>query len=446
VHFVSDTTGRNPSNFWAWLIVLGGFAGCLSVAFILFVEAPPPHTIVIATGSKEGAYYRYALKYAELLKHDGITLEVRETKGSVENLNLLRDEDSEVNVALVQSGIAVPAECETLSSLCSLYREPLWIFYRGEEPLDRLTQLVGKRVAIGPEGSGTRAIAHQLIAANGLSETDAEFIGKSGNDAANGLRSGELDVAFFVASIDAPYIQGLVKDPQIKLAELAQKDAYLRRFRYLSTVTIHQGLLDFKTDLPARDTTLIAPAATLVAHESLHPALIPLLLKAATKVHRGGDLLTNPGEFPSTSFTDLPLSEQAEHFFRYGPPVLQRFLPFWLASLVDRTKLMIIPLLVLLMPLIRAAPPLVRWRTRRKIYLWYVTLRQIDQKAIQGMSAAEAQKSLDGLKVLEQQIAQVGVPLSYMEEYYNLRLHLHLVRTRVELLLGKTAEPLKSAG
>ena len=425
---------RDSSNVWTWLVLLfGGFAA-LVLGYVLLVEAPPPPRIVISTGSQEGAYYQFAQRYAELLKQDGITLEVRTSKGSVENLKLLNDEDSDVNVALVQSGIAVPSQCENLKSLCSLYREPLWIFYRGTETIDRLAQLEGKRVAIGPEGSGTRAIAMQLLHANEMDGSHADLLATSGNNAADALQRGEIDTAFFVASIDAAYIQRLNKDPTIKLAVLAHAEAYLRRYRHLSKVTVHAGLLDLKNNLPTNDLVLIAPAATLVAKDSMHPALIPLLLKVAAKVHRGGDVLTNGGEFPTTSFTDLPLSDDAEHFFKYGPPVLQRVLPFWLASLIDRTKLMIIPLIVLLMPLVRVAPPLVRWRTRRKIYLWYVMLREIDQKAMHGIAAPEAQRSLNDLKALEQQIANLGVPLSYMEEYYNLRLHLHLVRTRIEVL------------
>ena len=423
------------STFWTWFTVVAAALASLSAGFLLFVEAPPPDHIVIAAGGKDGAYYRVAQRYAELLKQDGVTLEVRATKGSVENVNLLRDEDSDIYVGMVQTGIADPAHCEKLLSLCSLYREPLWIFYRGPETLDRLTQLIGKRVAIGPEGSGTRAIARQLLQASDIEETQAEFIATSGIEAAEALERDEIDVAFFVAGIDATYIRRLTKNPDIKLAELAQTDAYLRRFRFLSTVTVHAGLIDLKHNLPDRDIVLLAPMATLVAHRSLHPALIALLLKAATRVHQHGDMFSNAKEFPSTAFVDLPLSENAENYFRFGLPVLQRFLPFWLASLVDRMKLMIIPLIVLLMPLIRAAPPLVRWRTRRKIYLWYVALRQIDQRAIIGMSTIEAQRSLESLKTLEQQVANLGVPLSYMEEYYNLRLHVNLVRTRVESML-----------
>ena len=433
---MSPKTSKSPSSFWTWVAVFGICLAGLLATFVLFVEAPPPSRIVIATGREDGAYYRFAQQYADLLKKTGITLEVRTTKGSVENLSLLLDENSGVSVALVQSGIADPAASSSLQALGSLYREPLWVFYRGTDEIDRLTQLKGKRLAVGPEGSGTRGIALQLLKANDIDADHAELVNLAGKEAAEALTNHQIDAAFFVAGVDAAYIQQLLKEPEIRLAELAQAEAYARRFRFLSTLTIPAGgLLDLKDNLPARNTTLIAPAAMLVTRKTLHPALISLLLHVATKVHSGGDVLTNPGEFPSASFTDLPLSDDAAHYFRFGPPVLQRVLPFWFASLVDRLKIMIIPLIMVMMPLLRAAPPLVRWRTRRKIYLWYTQLHQIDQKAIQGMSIAEAQKSLDALNVLEQQVAQVGVPLSYMEEYYNLRLHLNLVRTRVTTIL-----------
>lgn len=427
------TTNRSP--FWVWSVIsvlcLVGLVG----TYFLFVEAPPPRRIVMASGGKDGAYFRFAQQYRELLAKEGITLEVLTTRGTVENLQLLCDDNSEVKIAFVQTGIADPQKCESLQSLCSLYREPLWIFYQGEAPLDRLTQLNAKRIAIGAEGSGTRGIALQLLEANGIGVDQAELVGTGGMAAAEALENKEIDAAFFVAGVDASYIQRLLKAPDVRLMELNHAEAYARRFRFLSTVTIHAGLLDIQQNIPAEDTTLIAPAATLVIDKSLHPALISLFLKVASKVHRSGDLLATTGEFPSPSFTDLPLSEDAERYFRVGPPVLQRVLPFWLASLVDRLKIMIIPLLMLMMPLFRIAPPLVRWQTRRKIYMWYSQLRKIDQKSIHGMSADEAEESLESLHTLEQQIAHVGVPLSYMEEYYNLRLHLNLVRTRVNTVL-----------
>ena len=426
----------NRSSFSIWFLVLSTCVAGLLATYVLFVEAPPPRRIVMAAGGKDGAYFRFAERYRDLLQEEGITLEIVSTKGSVENLEMLQDHNSDVSIAFVQTGVADPETSESLQSLASLYREPLWIFYRSADVVDRLTQLLGMRIAMGPEGSGTRMVASQLLKANGVEIDPSEQTSLGGNAAATALEQGEIDAAFFVAGIDAAYIPRLLKDPEIHLVELAQADAYARQFRFLSTVTIHEGLIDLKQDIPSKDVLLIAPAATLVAHKSLHPALVSLFLKTATKVHQKGDLLSAAGEFPTPSLTDLPLSADADRYFRHGPPVLQRFLPFWLASLVDRLKIMIIPLIMLLMPLLRVAPPLVRWQTRRKIYMWYTELREIDQKAILGMSTEEAQQSLASLHRLEQQIARVGVPLSYMEEYYNLRLHLNLVRSRVHSILA----------
>jgi TRAP transporter TAXI family solute receptor len=432
---VAGQAPRNRGLYSIWFSILLTSVVGLVATYLLFVEAPPPRKIVMAAGGKEGAYYHFAERYQDLLKKDGIELEILTSKGSVENLGMLQDNDSKVSIAFVQTGIVDPENSHSLFALASLYREPLWIFYRSSDVIDRLTQLQGMRIAIGPEGSGTRVIAEQLLTANGLTVESTDSVSLSGNAAATALEMGEIEVAFFVAGIDATYIPRLLKNPEIRLVELAQAEAYERRFRFLSAVTIHEGLIDLKQDIPSKDVLLISPAATLVAHKSLHPALVSLFLKAASKVHHHGDLLSNVGEFPSPLLTDLPVSEDAERFFRSGPPVLQRFLPFWLASLVDRLKIMIIPLIMLLMPLIRMAPPLVRWQTRRKIYLWYAELRQVDQLAIHGMSNDQTQQSLEKLQRLEQQIAGVGVPLSYMQEYYNLRLHLNLVRSRVNSVL-----------
>jgi hypothetical protein len=194
------------------------------------------------------------------------------------------------------------------------------------------------------------------------------------------------------------------------------------------------GLVEFAQHLPDHDVALLAPIAMLVARQDLHPALIPLLLTTATHVHGGGDELSSPGEFPSASFTDLPVSEDARHFYKSGPPMLQRLLPFWPASLVDRAKVMLIPLVMLLMPLVRAAPPLVRWRVRRKVYMWYSALREIDAKLAAGLSGAQLDAEMARLADIEHQITFVDVPLSYMEEFYHLRLHLTMLQEKLQNL------------
>ncbi len=429
----SRTRRRKALLVWVWII--GFCLAALGATYVMFVEPPPPRKFVIASGARNGAYFHHAEQYAAELQKDHITVEVRETAGSVENLRLLGEEGSGVAAAIVQSGVAGPDEIKHFYALGSLYREPLWVFYRGQEKLDRLSQLAGKRIGLGPVGSGTYAIAVRLLAENGVLESvgsqgagTAVLAQESVAAAATALQKGDLDAAFFVAAFDAEYIQGLIADKGLKLLSFDQHEAYHRRFRFLAPVTVPAGLANLGQNIPDHDVALVAPTAMLVVRKDFHPALVPLLLATATHIHRRGDELSDPGEFPSESYCDFPLSDDAKRFFTSGQPVLQRLLPFWLASLVDRAKVMLIPLVMLLMPLVRAAPPLLRWRTRRKIYLWYSDLRDIDQRLVSGISSADLDQELARLNEIEHQVAYVDVPLSYMEEFYHLRTHLDMLQ------------------
>ena len=424
-----------------WILILLISAAGFVATYLLFVEPPPPHKIVIAAGNKNGAYFRFAQEYAERLKRDGLTLEVRETAGSVENLRLLGEDESGVAIAIVQSGVASPEEAQRFYAIGSLYHEPLWVFYRSESRLERLSQLTGKRIGVGPVGSGTHAIAMRLLAANGVvaaessaKDSRASLVEDDVATAARSLQKGELDAAFFVASFEAEYVQSLLSDRGVRLLSFDQREAYHRRFRFLAPVTVPAGMVNLGQNLPGQDVALVAPTAMLVIRKEFHPALVPLLLTAATRVHGNGDELSDPGEFPSDSYCDLPISEDAKRYYKSGQPMLQQLLPFWLASLIDRAKVMLIPLVMLMMPLFKAAPPLLRWRTRRKIYRWYSDLRTIDQKLVGGLSDAALDLELGRLKGIEHQVAFVDVPLSYMEEFYHLRLHLVMLQERLTAL------------
>ena len=437
---MSTNMSSNRRRWMVWGSVVGLCAAVLIVSYLLLVGAPPPKRIVIATGGTTGAYYTTALKYAALLKEQGVTLDIRETKGSVENLQLLLDDNSGVDFAIVQSGVADKKviERDMLIALGSLYREPLWVFHRADQPIKLLSDLEGKKVGIGPPGSGTYAIAMQLLEVNGLIVPDSPESAKvtlktdSVDAAAEALQKGDLDAAFFVAAYDAKYIKELLGDDRVKLLSFTQHDAYHRRFRFLSEVTFPKGLVNLGKNLPKEDVSLMAPTAMLIARKNIHPALVPLFLDAATKIHGGGNELSNPGEFPSASFTDFPVSDEAKHYYKNGPPLLQRVLPFWLASLIDRLKIMLIPMLVLLMPIIRAAPPLAKWRTRRKIYTWYAALRDIDKKRVAGLSGPALDAELVNLREIEHQVSFVEVPLSYMDELYHLRMHVTMMQDKLK--------------
>lgn len=121
----------------------------------------------------------------------------------------------------------------------------------------------------------------------------------------------------------------------------------------------------------------------------------------------------------------------AQEYYESGPSLLQRHVPFWIASLIDRTKIMLLPLLTLAFPLFKIAPPVYRWRIRSRIYRWYKLLREIDQHA-DGATAEQRTRNLDTLSEMQRELEEISVPLSYMEEFYNLRLHIDLVRRRLE--------------
>ncbi len=420
------------------LLLWGSGLLIIAVGFLLawqFVEPAPPKHIRIATGSSGNAYYQFGSEYSRALAAQGITLEVVSTAGSVENLALLSG--GEVDVAFVQGGITPPPD-KQLQALASLYFEPLWLFYRDEIAVSQLSDLGERRLAVGREGSGTRPVALQLLADNGIGGQNSSLLPLTGSEAADGLRNGSVDALFMVTSPRSPQVRELLETPGISLFSFHRADGYRRIHRYLSDVSLPAGVIDMEHNIPARPITLLAPAATLVVRNDFHPALATLLLQAATDSHGNGGLFEQPDQFPSGQFVDYPLNEDAERFLKSGPPFLQRYLPFWAANLVDRLIVMLVPLITLMIPLAKILPPTYRWRIRSRIYRWYDQLRSLDFRTEMSSDPAHTRQLLEELTEIEKDVMQVAVPKSYADTQYNLRLHIRLIRERLERKLMQT--------
>lgn len=410
----------------AIIITLIGF-----VVVYQFVDPAPPDHLSIGTGSQTGAYYPFGQQYRKILARDGISLEVRITAGSVENIRLLDSPEDGVDVAFVQGGIGNRKDSPNLTSLGSLYFEPLWVFYRTGISLKRLSDLHQKRIAIGPEGSGTRAVALQLLADNAMSPENTSIFPTSGIEAVTALKQGDIDVAFFVASALSSVVQTLLKTNGISLMSFDRAEAYTRIHRFLSSVVLPEGVTDFDLNIPSEDTILLAPAANLVARDDIHPALVDLLLQAASEVHSSGGLFEEPNQFPSQKYVDFPLHKDALRFYKHGPPFLQRYLPFWAATLIDRLKIMLLPLLTLLIPLIKIVPPGYRWRVRHKIFHWYKELQAVDLLVSEKDPLEKLNTYLTELNKIDEEVKYVTVPLSYAAELYALRIHIAHVQRRI---------------
>jgi TRAP transporter TAXI family solute receptor len=396
-----------------------------------FVEPAPPKTIRIATGRIGGGYHTFALKYKELLAKDNFQLEIVPTAGSIEVLQRLKSGD--VSVGLVQGGTGNSVSPDGLKSLGSLFYEPLWVFHHREQPVEYLFDLRGKRVAVGEEGSGTRPLALQLLADNQVTPENTTFFNLSSKKAAQQLMAGEIDAAFFVMSPTASVISELLQEPTIKLLNFTRHLAYTSQYSFLSSVKLGQGVIDLEQNIPNEEKILLAATASLVAREDLHSDLVHLLLMKAEEVHRPGGLLEKVDQFPSTQFVEFPMNKNAAVYLKEGPSFLHKIFPFWIAATIARLTIMIIPLLAVMMPLFKSAPPIYRWRIRSQIYRWYVRLYEVDRELDQITDLEALAEKIKEIKLLEKEvIGQVSVPLSFMGELYSLHVHIRLVLSRLE--------------
>lgn len=412
-----------------------------------FLHPEPPRHIVLASGPEGGVYHQFALRYQQRLRREGITVQERMTGGAGDNLALIADPKSGVDVAFMQGGVVPLPAPAGLVMIASLYYEPMWIFYRDASTLTQLNQLRRKQLAVGIVGSGTRALVLQLLAANGL--TTASGIGLDGtrildlggDDALLALEAGHIDAVFYVGGAGTPAIQRALRDPGIKLMSLDRADADARRFPFLTKLTLPAGTIDLANNIPDQDIVMVGTKAMLVARDSLHPALTDLLVDAAREIHGEQGYFETAGEFPGTSQVDIPVSTDADEHRRFGPRFLQRYLPFWLAAVVERAIILLVPLAVVLVPLMNFLPQFMRWRVRSRIYRWYAELAVLERDIVTREGTPPIERWLQEVDRIEHAVEQIRTPASFASEAYTLREHIALVRRAVLAKAASTAPP-----
>ena len=412
-------------------------------AFAL-LRPTPPRRVVLLTGAEQGAYSEFGRRYVEELGRYGIEVQLRETRGAADNLRMLRDPSQTGDLGFVQGGSseAVRAVDEDTSghplvSLGGLFYEPVWLFYRESAvrrgghpaPLTELAQLQGLRVNTGPYGSGAPNLFNKLLFANRIERSTIKESRLDATPAVTAFLAGELDAILFVSAPESPWVQMLLLTPGVKLADFAQADAYTRRLPFLTTLALPEGVADLAHDIPPHDIRLIAPTAELVAREGTHPAVVQLFVLAAQKIHGETGWFARAGQFPRASDTGWPLAAEAARVYRAGPPLLQRYLPFWLANVIDRMWVALASILVVLIPLTRLVPPVYKFRIRSRVFRWYRRLREIEARYLDGTTPRE--QLVQELNALDARVERIAVPLSYADELYFLKGHIALVRSRM---------------
>lgn len=427
---------RDNLRFYVPIVLI---LGAVLAAASHYVRPLPPRSVVMAAGPEGGVYAAMAKRYREKLQREGIELEIVTTRGALENLALLRAEPRHVDIAFIQGGVGASGEDEGLEALGSVFYEPIFLFARRSLGAQRLADLKGRRIAIGPDGSGNRALALQLMAENGFDTRAPTLLPLAGAEARAALLAGTIDAAVFVIAHPLPSLADLFRSPDVGLLAFDRADAYRMMFPFLSAVTLPAGAISLADDIPAIDTQLLAPAAALVVREDLHSAIKNLFVRVARDIHGGQQLFAPHGRFPSRDLLDYPLNAYAQRFMESGPSIFARFLPFWVAVWGERALILMLPLLGVLLPLFRIGPPIYRWQIERKIYRWYRNLARIERDADAQTTPAPATASaaaraaiVQRLDELDARVARVKVPLSYARQLHDLRQHIDLARVHAD--------------
>jgi len=392
----------------------------------------PPRTITMATGPEGSAYAEIGKRYRAIFARSGIDLRLKPTAGALENLSLLSNPRSGVSVGFVQSGTVSDRDRTDLESIGTVFYQPLWFFIRSEFRGLGMQALRGRKISIGSEGSGSRELVLELLRRNGIDQGFAQLLSLAPQQAGEKLLRGEIDASLMFASWDSPVVRQLFSDKSVEPASFPRADAYVALYPFLSKLIVPAGVGDLAKNRPPTDVTLFATKASLVVRSDLHPAIQYLLLEAAQEIHSRPGMFQKAGQFPAAESIDLPLSDQARQFYRSGRPFLQRHLPFWLAVLIDRLLILLIPIVGVIYPLMKLFPALYGWNMQRHIFHLYGDLRLLEQELEsrkEGQPIGDLSERLDRL---EQKANHLRVPVFFANLRYILWMHITLVRQRLK--------------
>lgn len=427
-----ETFGLGPGATLAAVIFTGVV---LTAAIFWFFYSAPPNTIVITGGDKGSLFERNTGKYEKILARKGVTLKILPSEGSLENLKRLADPKFRVDVGFVQAGVAKGQNIDNLVSLGSVSYEPLYLFCRADRPFKLLSHFSGKRLAIGEDGTGTNVLALILLELNGIKPGGmTTLLEMDDEEAEKALLEGKIDGAFMMAdSAASKTMRDLLREPGITAFHFSQADAYTRRIKYLNKLVLLEGSIDFGKNIPDHDIHLLSPTVELIARADLHPALSDLLLEAASEVHGRAGRYQRQGEFPAPLEHEYRISPDALRFYKSGKSFFYRYLPFWMASLLNRIVVVIVPLILVLIPGLKIIPVIYRWRMRLRILRWYRALLVLEgDLKLNAASAAQQGNLLGRLDQIEQSVNNMKVPASFADQFYALRSHIAIVRDRLK--------------
>jgi len=400
-----------------------------------YADPPPPNRVQLATGPVGSSYEVLGKKYAEYFKKKGVTLELLDTKGAQENIDRLVGRSDSVQAAFVQAGVVHAKDVKGIESLGAIAYAPIWFFYRGPEikttdyeSVDgSIKYFLNKKIAIGIEGSGTRSQAMKILKAAGH-EKRFQFFSLGVRDSVKALQAGEIDGAFIVDAYEAPNVQALLNDPNLHLVTFNLARAFTKVIPYLHILDVPQGSFNLERNNPPRDMKLLATTTNLLINDRMHPAIQFLFLEAAREINGKETFFSERGEFPSFKDSMLHESPVALHYEQNRYPLLSNYVPFWLAELINRLVLIILPFCVLGYPILKTLPSFRTRRMQNKINSLYGSLKLLEQELMNGFDSAQRDEYLKRLDLLEYQALKINISRNLSKDYYSLRTSIDYVR------------------
>jgi len=416
-------------NRWQLLKGLAVFLCIVGIswfALVYFIPAPPSK-VVVATAFKGGSFDYYGQQYREIFARFHVELELRETAGAVENVKLLQDPKSGVQIAFVTGGVSDRKHAPGILSLGTVYNQPFWIFYSSNEPFDRLSQLKGKRIAVGPVGSGTQYAAEQILGKGGVNSETATLLPFAGSAAVKALNDGKVDVIWAIGAPDATSIQSFLRNSNVRLMSFPMAEAFTRIFPELARLVLPQGVVDIDRNVPPNDVALIGTTTKVLIRSDLHPQIVQLLLQTMVEAHSGPDIFQRSGQFPNSADTEYPVAQSARDFYKNGPSFLNRYLPFWMTSYVERTVAVLVAVIAIGLPVFSYAPKLYLWFIRDRVRKLYRRLRIVDKALLTELTPPQVQALQNDLESIRR--AASIIPMRNSDLFFDLEIHIDRTRT-----------------
>lgn len=446
-----------------WSLVASAFIlAVLAFAVWWFIHLAPPSKIVMATGPEGSGFANIGNKYVKNINGDpkqpeprkhAVTLELRPSLGSQDNLELLRNPASKVDVGFVLSKVGLinipsgtvidpavkqkaeedAAKDEKLVSLGCIAYQPIFIFYRADAPVGLLSDFSGKHISIGEVGSGTNELATTLLDASGISAKTANITTERSADAAKALQAGQTDVVFLMGeSAPTDTLRALLRAPGIRLFSFTQADAFIRKFTGLNKLKMPQGGIDLAKNIPAQDVVLLSPNIQLIAKKTLNPALSDLVLEAAKTIHGNPTLLQNKGEFPAPIEHNFKVSDDATRYYKSGKSFFYRNFPFWLATFLDQLVVVFVPTMIVLVSGLRGLYSAYKFQVQFRINRWYRMLLKVERERFAGLTPEKKRTVFAELEFIEQNVRRMKVPGPFVSQFYGLCGHIEYVRSLLE--------------